>query len=1004
MIATLSATSQIRARPPMPERSFTLSSNSAGSPLPLIPRRTPSRAQTTPAPTGSAVKVVVHESSPARTSHPTSTFTIGTSESPDDASETGSPTASDAVNGPSPTPRVKKQRRARPASPTQSPPEQPASAVLHEKGNSRQAPIDGLPTTEKKRSPASHPMLYDPSQPLRINLDALKSRTLSASHIEGLPSSSSPLPSGSFTLQPPPLVRNKSGQLVKSSLKGSRPGTPGRSLTVMTRASPSKSEPTTPKAVHFDAQLEHVKLFLAEQKPLAVSRDGSPTDDTSGTESDFPSFIYGSADERRVRRALSMRAIDMPAFVDKTADVALEKLELAPGAESINGTARVRNIAFHKQLAVRFTLDSWQTTSEVAGRYAEAVDNAFDRFAFSIRLNDLARIESKTLVLALRYTVDGQELWDNNRTHNYHIVFSTAPQPREQKGRRGAALGSQEDEDSASDVADLKRKLERVVRAREVGDSQQPILARRAPSRSAPVTAMRPEHNLPSATTPTATTIHAPRPTAPARRRRSPPSSRSGSSSSSENERPLEFKTGGSGFGARYDLGSSLRAPWKANHQHHVHQHPPHPHHSHSHSHQHQHQQGHHTHTRMNSYPALVTSPSTIPWPEKLTTSPPGALGRHAPHGLGPLRTQSLGSPRDLDDEDEAGLQFRRVVGRGDDENVRPELGSGGGGYFGVRAKGVHGHAHVYAHGGPRNHSRGADAGGAHLSLAMGVRRTPPGTPMNATKALEGEEDQRKDSPALVRSPRMVSPGGGLSARSISFPPMDGSIFVSPTASPIAPVAVPPVVLGIAAAAGLGLEASADGVVTGIGGQNGAREGSDAGLGMGIGLGGGNAASGNRKNLAVEVPGADRDSEDALTPTFLSSSGSSRSSTPSPTEAFMMNKLTGGLDGAGWSQPADYHQFLDRFCFYTGADSPMPARPHGEGSVDDLVALTNQSPRLTPFGSASEQLFNGAGVAGSGIPRAASDDALACRSGSATPTMASAPKPGVAVLEPIPAA
>jgi hypothetical protein len=53
------------------------------------------------------------------------------------------------------------------------------------------------------------------------------------------------------------------------------------------------------------------KLVLSEQKPLAVSRDGSPTD-TSGTESEFPSFIYGRGDDFK-ERPLIMRSIDVPA-------------------------------------------------------------------------------------------------------------------------------------------------------------------------------------------------------------------------------------------------------------------------------------------------------------------------------------------------------------------------------------------------------------------------------------------------------------------------------------------------------------------------------------------------------------------------------------------------------------------------------------------------------------------------------------------------------------------
>jgi hypothetical protein len=101
------------------------------------------------------------------------------------------------------------------------------------------------------------------------------------------------------------LVCKKSGQLaqlVKSSLMISKSAT-RNTLSVV--SVPQSSKDHSQKAVHFDSQLEHVKLFLAEQKPLAVSRDGSPFDDTSGTDSDFPKSIFGECDERRSRKCFT---------------------------------------------------------------------------------------------------------------------------------------------------------------------------------------------------------------------------------------------------------------------------------------------------------------------------------------------------------------------------------------------------------------------------------------------------------------------------------------------------------------------------------------------------------------------------------------------------------------------------------------------------------------------------------------------------------------------------
>jgi hypothetical protein len=147
------------------------------------------------------------------------------------------------------------------------------------------------------------------------------------------------------------IIRKKSGQPVKSSLKSSRSATRGN-LSVVTVGCSSKSEPPTPKVVHFDTKLEHIKHFIAEQKPLAVSRDGTPK-------------------------------------ANPGANVALEDYYLNFDGTSILGKIRVRNIAYCKTVVIRFTFDSWQTTSEVVGRYVESVNSQFDRFSFSIRLNDL---------------------------------------------------------------------------------------------------------------------------------------------------------------------------------------------------------------------------------------------------------------------------------------------------------------------------------------------------------------------------------------------------------------------------------------------------------------------------------------------------------------------------------------------------------------------------------------------------------------------------------------
>jgi hypothetical protein len=248
--------------------------------------------------------------------------------------------------------------------------------------------------------------------------------------------------------------------------------------------------------VHFDTQLEHVKLFLAEQKPLAVSRDGSPTEDTSGTDGDFPTWIFGG------KARLEMR-VDVPPAPSEM-DVKLQSLALTEDGTGVVGNVAVRNLAFDKWVAVRFTFDAWQTTSEVTARYSHSMPGgAVDMFSFIIRLSDLlARIEGKTMLLAVRYTSLGREMWDNNGGSNYCATFRRNEVKREEEPKPDVKEGDV--------AADLRTRLERVVSGQEV---QGPVQLR-------------------------------------------------GSANLSDKPHAALFKAGGS-LASRYDFGTSSRNPWR---------------------------------------------------------------------------------------------------------------------------------------------------------------------------------------------------------------------------------------------------------------------------------------------------------------------------------------------------------------------------------------------------------------------------------------------------------
>lgn len=454
---------------------FPRNANSAGSPLPLIPRRTTSTSR---------VYSLSHSvTTPSKINSPS--INVQRATPPKEVQlKSESPVSPDSDSSSSERSfRPKRERGVRVPSQAAAtdPPSPPLTSLEWKKDVHKRGAIpdfEGNAATEFAAtssipSSQSQPLIYTPGMPLRLSLEGLKSQVpkarLTGQHSdEANPSET-----------PPPIVRKKSGQLVKSSLKSSK-SVPRGSLSVVTGMTTSKSEPNTPslKAVHFDSKLEHVKLFLAEQKPRAVSRDGSPTDDTSGTDSDFPPFIFGQSDEQRSQRRLLMQVANMPSTPNPHSDISLRELRLDSEGTSIVGSVRVRNLAFDKWLAVRFTFDAWQTTSEVTGKYVESVDKDFDDFSFNIRLNDiLARIEGKTLIMALRYVVGGREIWDNNNGQNYLATFVRT---KERLPRVPKSIRTSEDKPGNSDIADLRSRLEIVAKGRERADVSSPTQAKSA--------------------------------------------------------------------------------------------------------------------------------------------------------------------------------------------------------------------------------------------------------------------------------------------------------------------------------------------------------------------------------------------------------------------------------------------------------------------------------------------------------------------------------------------
>ncbi|KAF2821416.1 hypothetical protein CC86DRAFT_411104 [Ophiobolus disseminans] len=232
----------------------------------------------------------------------------------------------------------------------------------------------------------------------------------------------------------PPLLRKKSGELVKPAL---RP--PSRR-----RPSSMPGTPTYSKAVHFNEDMEQVRHFLQVDRPIAVSAGSSPVE-TYDSETEYPF----AEDTRNKAPEWEIKLTNFPSsdtYERQTAPVRVERIFLASDHQTLVGNIACANIAFHKFVVARFTLDYWKTTSEVVAEFNHDVrkkqkDDGYDRFNFNIKLADQANLESKTMLLCVRYNVNGQDFWDNNNSMNYQVDFTKKVKQRESK-RSNGGLGA----------------------------------------------------------------------------------------------------------------------------------------------------------------------------------------------------------------------------------------------------------------------------------------------------------------------------------------------------------------------------------------------------------------------------------------------------------------------------------------------------------------------------------------------------------------------------------
>ncbi|KAB8648461.1 hypothetical protein FH972_026119 [Carpinus fangiana] len=212
----------------------------------------------------------------------------------------------------------------------------------------------------------------------------------------------------------PPLIRKKSGELVKPAIRPK----------VRRKPSSMPGTPTFSKAVHFNEDIEQVRHFLHSERPIAVSAGTSPVE-VFEDETEFP---WTQSTSKGGDISIRLPNFPRDTHERQTAPVRLERIVLAADKKHLIGAVAVANLAFNKLVCARFTFDHWRTTSEVVAEFNRDTrqptrTDGYDQFNFSIKLSDQGNIDAKTMFICVRYNVNGQDYWDNNADGNYQVEF-----------------------------------------------------------------------------------------------------------------------------------------------------------------------------------------------------------------------------------------------------------------------------------------------------------------------------------------------------------------------------------------------------------------------------------------------------------------------------------------------------------------------------------------------------------------------------------------------------
>ncbi|CAG5116955.1 unnamed protein product, partial [Candidula unifasciata] len=197
-------------------------------------------------------------------------------------------------------------------------------------------------------------------------------------------------------------------------------------------SSESEGDCSCPESPHSPGRIAK-KVSFADHKGLALAqvrlvKEGS--DEPPHLNPEILSSLTEGANaditcKPPIKLCFSQPASDYLAFRDKVSKnlVALENVILKD--YTVEGTIKVKNITFEKQVFVRISWDEWKTFEDISATYipgpGSSYTDSFDTFSFKIDIPPNFDV-SKKIQFAVCFKENGIEHWDSNGGKNYCIV------------------------------------------------------------------------------------------------------------------------------------------------------------------------------------------------------------------------------------------------------------------------------------------------------------------------------------------------------------------------------------------------------------------------------------------------------------------------------------------------------------------------------------------------------------------------------------------------------